>query len=277
MTIGVDLGGTNIRAGLINNGAIQMINQVALTNKDDLEKTLFQLKSIIAPLVQRGVKGIGIGVPSVVDIEKGIVYNVVHIPSWEKVALKSILEEFFKIPVLVNNDVNCFAVGEHKYGSGKGFSSLVAIATGTGTGAGIIINNELYAGINCGAGEIGCMPYLDKDYEHYTSSLFFSEKYNTTALAQFELAQKGDAGSLKLWEAFGVHFGNLLKAVLYAYDPQVVILGGSIAKAYTYFENSMKQTLDNFYYPETLKKLKILPGTINNIAILGAAALIKDI
>ena len=276
MTIGVDLGATNIRAGLVNKGAIQMINQVSLGDKDSLEKTLAQIKSMITPLMQRGVKGIGIGVPSVVDVEKGIVYNVVHIPSWEKVPLKDILETSFKVPVQVNNDVNCFAMGEHKYGSGKGFSSIVAIAMGTGTGAGIIVNNELYTGSNCGAGEIGCMPYLDSDYEHYTSSLFFSTHHHTTALKQHELAQAGDAGALDLWKQFGTHFGNLLKAVLYAYDPQIVILGGSLSKAFSFFEPSMKQALHDFYYPETLKKLKILPGTVNNIAILGAAALIKE-
>ncbi|MCO5290128.1 MAG: ROK family protein [Chitinophagaceae bacterium] len=275
MTIGVDLGATNIRAGLVHNGAIQMINQVALSDKDSLEKTLDQLKTMIAPLVQPGVKGIGIGVPSVVDIEKGIVYNVVHIPSWEKVELKSILEAAFKIPVQVNNDVNCFALGEQKYGAGKGYSSLVAIAMGTGTGSGIIVNNELYAGVNCGAGEIGCMPYLDSDYEHYTSSLFFSKKHNTTSLAQYELAQKGDAEALKLWEEFGGHFGTLIKTVLYAYDPQMIVLGGSLTKAYSFFEPAMRSKLEDFYFPESLKKLKIVPGTVNNIAILGASALIS--
>ncbi len=276
MTIGVDLGATNIRAGLVQHGAVQMINQVGLNDKDSLEKTLAQLTSIISPLVQPGVKGIGIGVPSVVDIEKGIVYNVVHIPSWKKVELKSILEKTFKLPVRVNNDVNCFAMGEHKYGSGKGYSSLVAIAMGTGTGSGIIVNNRLFAGVNCGAGEIGCMPYLDSDYEHYTSSLFFSTGHQTTAVLQHELAQKGDPRAIGLWETFGTHLGNLLKAVLYAYDPPIIILGGSLTKAYAFFEATMKKELESFYYPEILKKVKIVPGTIDNIAILGAAALMTD-
>jgi glucokinase len=276
MTIGVDLGATNIRAGLVQHGAVQMINQVGLNDKDSLEKTLAQLISIISPLIQPGVKGIGIGVPSVVDIEKGIVYNVVHIPSWKKVELKSILEKTFKLPVQVNNDVNCFAMGEHKYGSGKGYSSLVAIAMGTGTGSGIIVNNRLFPGVNCGAGEIGCMPYLDSDYEHYTSSLFFSIRHQTTAVVQHELAQKGDPHAIGLWETFGAHLGNLLKAVLYAYDPPIIILGGSLTKAYAFFETTMKKELETFYYPEIVKKVKIVPGTIDNIAILGAAALMTD-
>ena len=111
MLIGVDLGGTNIRAGLIDNGAITTVNHVLLSEKDSVQKTLSQLISIIAPLIQPGVEGIGVGVPSVVDIENGIVYDVVNIPSWKKVELKKILETEFKIPVRINNDVNCFALG----------------------------------------------------------------------------------------------------------------------------------------------------------------------
>ena len=84
MTIGVDLGGTNIRAGIIANGSIIVQRHISLKSKDSLPETLTQLIELIAPLIQPDIKGIGIGVPSVVDIDKGIVYNVVKIPSWGK-------------------------------------------------------------------------------------------------------------------------------------------------------------------------------------------------
>ena len=173
MFIGVDLGGTNLRAGSIENGVITSVNQALLVEKDSLQNTISQLISIISPLINNGTKGIGVGVPSVVDIENGIVFDVVNIPSWKRVELKKILETEFKIPVSINNDVNCFALGEHRYGQAKSFSSFVAMALGTGLGAGIIINNALYAGNNCGAGEIGLLPYLDKNFEYYTSSSFY--------------------------------------------------------------------------------------------------------
>lgn len=274
MLIGVDLGGTNIRAGLIEDGTIAVVKQVLLTDKESLQKTISQLISIIAPLLRPEVKGIGIGVPSVVDIENGIVFDVVNIPSWQRVELKKILETEFNIPVSINNDVNCFALGEHLYGQAKSFSSFVAIALGTGLGAGIIINNTLYSGYNCGAGEIGSLPYLDKNFEFYTSSTFFESLNSTTALDAHNAALQGSEVALHLWKEYGIHLGNVLKAVAYTYDPEAIILGGSISKAYAFFEMSMKESMNDFQFPETFKRLKILRSQVDNITLLGAAALL---
>lgn len=276
MFIGVDLGGTNIRAGLIEDGVIISLKQVLLIDKESLQRTISQLISVIASVIRPEVKGIGIGVPSVVDIENGIVFDVVNIPCWKRVELKKILEEEFKIPVSINNDVNCFALGEHRYGQAKSFSSFVAIATGTGLGAGIIINNSLYPGYNCGAGEIGSLPYLDRNFEFYTSSSFFESKHSTTALDAHNAALKGSEKALQIWKEYGMHLGNVLKAVTYTYDPEAIVLGGSIAKAYVLFETSMLESMNDFQYPETIKRLKILRSQVDNIALLGAAALANN-
>jgi len=276
MFIGVDLGGTNIRAGIIEDGVITEVKQIFLTDKESLQKTLSQLIAIITSLIRPEVKGIGIGVPSVVDIENGIVFDVVNIPSWQRVELKKILEAEFKIPVFVNNDVNCFALGEHRYGQAKSFSSFVALALGTGLGAGIIINDTLYSGNNCGAGEIGSLPYLDKNLEFYTSSTFFESIHSTTALEAHDSAVRGEKDAIKIWNEYGLHLGNVMKAVAYTYDPEAIVLGGSISKAYTFFEDSMKKSLSDFQFPETIKRLKILNSNIENIALLGAAALVNN-
>ena len=274
MIIGVDLGGTNIRAALIKDGVIGSLHQEELNDKDSLQNTVNQLVDTIATLINKEVSAIGIGVPSVVDIEKGIVYDVINIPSWKRVELKKILEERFHLPVYINNDVNCFALGEHKFGQGKPFSSFVALSIGTGIGAGIIINNQLYSGKNCGAGEIGSLPYLDKNFEFYTSSLFFESKSTTSFLAH-KAAASGDQSILSIWEEFGFHLGNMIKAIVYAYDPEAIILGGSIAKAFKYFEAPMKSAISDLQFPETFKSLIILLSNIENIALLGAAALVN--
>lgn len=276
MFIGVDLGGTNLRAGLIDGGVITSVNQVLLEEKDSLQKTISQLISVIAPLLNPEVRGIGIGVPSVVDIENGIVFDVVNIPSWQRVELKKILETEFNIPVFVNNDVNCLALGEHRYGQAKSFSSFVALALGTGLGAGIIINDSLYSGYNCGAGEIGSLPYLDSNFEFYTSSTFFDTLNSTTALEAHDAALKGSEEALKLWNEYGFHLGNVIKAIAYTYDPEAIVLGGSIAKAYNFFEGSMNEAISDFQFPETIKRLKILRSKVDNIALLGAAALVNN-
>jgi glucokinase len=275
MIIGVDLGGTKMRAGINSGGYITDYRYSLLHSKDSLDETLNQIKSLISPLIQPGVTGIGIGVPSVVDIEKGIVYNVVNIPSWEKVELKTILEKEFGLPVFVNNDVNCFVLGEQRYGLAKGFSSIVGLTLGTGLGSGIIINNQLYAGANCGAGEIGYLPYRNHNLEYFCSGSFFETEKHISALLAFEHAAIGDAKALESWNEFGIHIGNAIKCVLYAFDPEAVIIGGSVSNAYSFFCESMKQELKDFLFPESIKKLKIILSVNKDIQLLGASALVK--
>jgi len=86
---------------------------------------------------------------------------------------------------------------------------------------------------------------------------------------------KGDKNALDIWAQYGFHLGNILKAILYTYDPEAIVLGGSISKAYSLFEKSMKTALTDFQFPETIHKLKIMKTEIDNIALLGAAALVR--
>ena len=202
MTIGIDLGGTNIRCGLIENGnVVTRIMEPCRSDKPENE-VIEQIKSLIRQLINPSVKGIGIGVPSVVDVQKGIVYNVQNIPSWKEVYLRDILEAEFGIPVFVNNDANCFALGEQRCGEAKAYRNVIGITLGTGVGAGLIINNELYCGSNTGAGEIGCLPYLEHTLEFYCGSTFFLEYHNTSGKDAMQLALHGDLNALKIWEEF---------------------------------------------------------------------------
>ncbi|QIP17063.1 ROK family protein [Spirosoma aureum] len=277
MTIGVDLGGTNARVGLVDNGTIVRQRSMVLQDKDSLSATLAQLIDLIRPFVESSVNSIGIGVPSVVDIDRGIVYNVANIPSWEEVALRDILEKEFDLPVFVNNDVNCFILGEHQFGLAQGYRSAVGMAIGTGLGSGVVIDNQLYTGSNCGAGEIGLLPYLDKNIESYAAGDFFESVHHTTALEASQAALLGEPNALKLWDEFGKHFGNAVKVVLYTYDPEVIILGGSIAKAFPFFRTTMFESMADFAYPVTLRRLKIFQSQNENIALLGAAALVRQL
>jgi len=173
MNIGVDIGGTNMRVGLVDGDKIVQQRSIVLKGKDDLKTTLKQVVDLIKSVFSSEVEGIGIGVPSVVDAIRGIVYNVANIPSWKEVHLKEILEKVFAVPVFVNNDVNCFILGEHGFGLVKDYDCTVGIAIGTGLGGGIIIDNKLYCGSNCGAGEFGLLPYREHNIEYYCSNNFF--------------------------------------------------------------------------------------------------------
>ncbi|MBL7870944.1 MAG: ROK family protein [Cyclobacteriaceae bacterium] len=278
MTIGVDLGGTNIRAGIREGDLIIKREQILLKDKDSLDSTLHQLIHLINPLVTGEVTGIGIAVPSIVDSVNGIVYDVVNIPSWKRVALKDILQKEFDLPVSIENDANCFALGELMHGKAKGFRHVVGITLGTGVGSGVIINGKIYSGNNGGAGEIGYLNYLDKDFEFYGGSFFFDEMHNTSAFDLSVKAKSGNAEAIRIWNEYGGHIGNLIKSVVYAFDPEAIVFGGSISNAFSLFESAMRKTIsDHFHFPGSMSKLKIMQSENPNITLLGASSLVNQI
>jgi len=275
--IGVDLGGTNVRAGLVEGDRVVKIATQPVRSQGKAEEVLADLKAVIDRVYSAEVQGIGLGVPSVVDLETGTIYDVQSIPAWKEVPLRKILEAEYGLPVYVNNDANCFAVGEKHYGQGKEFQNLVGLIIGTGLGAGIIANGHLYSGTTCGAGEFGMLPYLDSNFERYASGQFFLKSYRTSGKELFERAKTGDEKAWEIFQEFGRHLGEAIKAIIYAVDPEAIILGGSVSRAFDFFKDSMFETISSFAYSLALRRIQIKVSTAENTAILGAAALYLDI
>jgi|TARA_R100000541_G_scaffold47941_2_gene54975 glucokinase len=274
--IGIDLGGTNVRVATVLDNKIETMISEPVSGADNAELLINQIKSMISTLWDANIEGIGIGVPSVVDVEKGIVYDVQNIPSWKEVPLKQILENEFGKPVFINNDANCFALGEKYFGEAKNYKSVVGLILGTGFGSGLILNNILYSGNNCGAGEVGMLPYKDSIFEHYCSGQFFEIHKKTSGQELFSKALKGDKEALEAYNEFGAHLGNAIKVVVYAYDPEIIVLGGSVSKAFSFFKESMFEALEDFAYPNSIRNLKITTTERESVAVLGAAALVLD-
>jgi len=274
MKLAIDLGGTNIRIAQVEDGKILSKKSVSCFSSGTEEQVLSQLFSLIESMMNEQVIGIGIGVPSVVNHIKGIVYNVTNIPSWKEVHLKDILQNKFPVQVSVNNDSNCFVLGEKLYGEGKQFKNLVGVTLGTGVGAGVIMNDQLYCGDNTGAGEIGSLPYLDSDFEHYCSSYYFIHYYNTTGREACMDAINNNSNALNIWREFGKHLGELVKVILYTYDPTAIVFGGSISAAFSFFIDSLRETIADFPYANSLNNLHLLSTKATDISLLGASALI---
>tara|TARA_R110000744_G_scaffold82092_4_gene161271 strand:+ start:433 stop:1278 length:846 start_codon:yes stop_codon:yes gene_type:complete len=271
--LGVDIGGTNIKIGRVVNGKVLQKCKIPV-NRDDLEQvTLDNLYKGLKDLMTDSVQAIGIGVPAVVDIESGTIFDVQNIPSWTKVALKNLVEEKFNVPVYINNDANCFAIGEKQFGKLREFKNCVALSLGTGMGMGIIINEKLYNGVLCGAGEIGMVPYLDGILEHYTGSFFFEREYNSSALSLYNEALEGKENALRVFKEYGTHLAEAIKIILYMYAPEAIILGGSISNSFQFFEESLKTGLASFAYQKQIENLKIQTSDLVDSPILGAAAL----
>ncbi|MCU4156877.1 ROK family protein [Carboxylicivirga sp. A043] len=274
--IGVDLGGTNMRAGLVVGDEIKKVSSCLVPKTDVAEEVTEALITTIKEVITTEVEGIGVGVPSLVKASSGIVYDVQNIPSWKKIPLKDILEKEFKLPVYINNDANCFAVGERVYGAGREYADFVGLITGTGVGGGIIKKGHLMPDQNCGAGEFGMMPYLEHDYEYYCSGQFFENVYNVSGGELAQRASEGDAKALDIFKEYGKHLGKAIKNILLAVDPNAIVLGGSVSKSYAYYKEAMWSEISTFPYQFVLENFVIVPSVVKEIAILGAAALYVD-
>lgn len=274
--IGVDLGGTNVRAGKIVGHKMASYRARAITAHGSQEQVLREIRATIDAVIDSTVTAIGIGVPSLVDVDHGIVYTVGNIPSWQKVPLKKILEKSFGIPVHVNNDANCFALGAFYFGAGRGCRHLVGIILGTGLGAGVIINGKLYCGRSCGAGEIGKIAYREHTVEYYGSGQFFREHYGIDGGILYERAHQGDGRAQEIFSVYGEHLGQALMIALHAYDPEIIVLGGSVSKAWPFFKKSLQRKLESFVYQHALARVAIKPARTPKISVLGAAALCYD-
>ncbi|MGA7723255.1 MAG: ROK family protein [Ignavibacteriaceae bacterium] len=275
--LGIDIGGTNIRTGLVEDNKLVKVESIEVPKSGTKDEIINNIVTMIQKFSTKKINGIGIGVPSVVDIEKGIVYDVQNIPSWKEVHLKKILEKEFKVPVYINNDANCFAAGEKYFGSVKKYKNIIGLIIGTGLGAGIIVNNQLYSGNNCGAGEFGMIPFKNNNYEYYCCGQYFNNEFGKSGEEILASAEKGNRLALKIFDEYGSNLGEAIKMIMYALDPEVIILGGSVSKSYKFFEKVMWKSIKRFAYAKSAAKIKIEVSKVKHIAILGAAAIYLDV
>ena len=273
MTLGIDLGGTNLCLGIIKDGVvIERMSVPSFSPEATLEETLEYLAGHIGNVMTPEIRKIGIGVPTVVDVKKGIVYDAANIPSWKEVHLKAFLEERFELPVSINNDANCYAMGAYGfYPQDAKPEILVAVTLGTGMGIGVVDNGRLVCGVNCGVGELGYLGYNGGVLEEFCSKQFFA-KYGKDSYETALAAQDGDAEAIGLFKEFGRHLGYAVSILMYAYDPSHVVFGGGIANALPLFKDSLMEYLkENFPFRKNVDNLVIDVQTSIDTPILGSS------
>ncbi|MBE0655011.1 MAG: ROK family protein [Bacteroidales bacterium] len=270
--IGIDLGGTSIKGGRIENLKIIQKDQKLVNQQESAESIFEDICSLIRTFFSDDIEGIGFAVPALVDFNTGVMYGLSNINQLNGFPIQNMLSERFKVPVRLQNDANCFVLGEKFSGSAKGYRAVVGLVTGTGVGAGIITSGQLYTGANCGAGEFGMIPYMDKNFEKYCSGQFFTENYNLPGETLAILAEKGDAAAINAFHLYGKHMGELLKLICYVLDPELIILGGSVSKSFSLYSQPMFESLKSYFF-ESGKPAEILPSITEDVAIYGAASL----
>ena len=311
--IGIDLGGTYTKIALVKrNGAISCRSKLPTEAYGTREELVAAIVSEIRALLKKArlspkeILGVGIGVPGLVDFKRGLVYSLTNVPGWKNTRLKRMLESILKVPVLVDNDVNVMALGECRFGAGKGAKNLVCITLGTGVGGGIIIDGGLYRGSTFSAGEIGHMPLKEKGslcgcgsygcLERYVGNRYIVEEIKAKIRAGHptiikkivdgdlsaitpeiisKAALKGDRLSIDFWDTIGRRIGVALAGIVNLLNPEKIIIGGGVADAGEPLFRSIRRTVNERALPVPKKAVKILKAKLGNDAgVIGAAALL---
>ena len=307
--VGMDLGGTNTKIGLVDEaGNIIFTTIVKTDSKDGMEKTVERLSNILIEQIKgsnidyNDVKGVGMGVPGPVANER-IVKFWANFPWPREVDLAAEFEKNLNRKVKVDNDVNVITLGEMWKGGAQGYRNVLGLAIGTGIGGGVIADGKLVSGKNGAGGEVGhikvkkegklCGCGQNGCWEAYASATGLVREANSRLTVNknnllyertqgreveakdiFDAAKEGDKFSISLvdYEAeyIALGIGNLLNIL----DPEIVVIGGGVALAGEILFDRINEKLTKYALPSTLEGLKIVPAELGNDAgIIGAAYL----
>ena len=269
-SIGIDLG-VNYLLGVLTdlNGNILHQKNIKFNNLtyEEIIDHLFKVIDLLvkaAPSTPYGIIGIGIGVPGIVrkDGEILLAPNL----NWKNVQLKSIIEETYNVPVIIENEANAGAYGEKKFGVGKNFNNIVYVSVGIGIGVGLILNRKLYKGnsgfsgemghmtinINgdkCRCGNIGCWELyaseqaLVKNAENLGIKPVADEELSLESLIR--LAENEDENTINLFAQIGDHIGVGINSIINTFNPEQIIIGNRMASARQWVSKSLKTRIIN--------------------------------
>jgi len=282
--IGVDLGGTNIKTALVTlSGKIIKKYEIPTETKNGTKTVVNNIIDSIKHVQKGKIKGIGIGSPAPLNYKTGIVLNPVNLP-FRNVPLRKIIQNKFKLKTFLDNDANCFTLAEATFGQGRKYENVVGITLGTGLGGGFVINKEIYHGKNNAAefghstinydgprsrcGNHGCI-------ETHVGARGITKLYDKKSdpYSIQKLAFKGDIKAIKTYEKMGYYLGICLTNIIYALDPDIIIIGGKISNSWKFFNKSMNNTIKKRYFSDPSK---IVKSNLKEAGILGAGALVFE-
>lgn len=288
--IGIDLGGTNIRAGIFRSSDYKLIKKITVPTavKGGKKTILSHLEAVIKRLIRKNTVGIGIGLAGIVNREKGIFVGGPHLPtSFANTPIVRLLTKKFGIPVRIENDARCFTLAEALSGAGRGHAAVFGLTLGTGIGGGFFRAGELISGREA-AGEIGHLPVADEipghppsktvDLERAASGKGLEHVYLTltgktaTAKTIASRDRKGDRAAKKTLDIGRHALMKALSSIQLLFDPDCIIIGGGLGKSTGYWEKAARR-VKKMRFP-SLKRINVKRSKLGDDAgMLGAALL----
>ncbi len=302
--IGIDFGGTSVKLAVLQGE--ELLTTVHRIRTQEFVGSSALIEKIVEVITEirkefPGVAAVGIGVPGAVDYERGITYNLTNVEGWNDVALRDILAKKTGLPCVLDNDANCMAFAEWKYGAAEGTENAVCVTLGTGVGGGLILNGGVYRGATHAAGEIGQMsvdyrgvpgPYgnsgaLERYIGNKQITDLAAEMYRAagkevpdphTPDAIAKLANEGDETAIAVWNKVAEYLANCLMSIVYLLNPEAIVIGGGVSEAGDLLFMPLLKNLENSLTDECFDHLRIVPAKFGNSAgMIGCAALAADL
>lgn len=310
MKIGIDVGGTNVKIALVDeNGNIAYSNTVPTHAEMGLNYTIENIKQAIKDLISEthveNLEGIGFDFPGQIDYKNGIVKLAPNIPGWVDIPIAKIIEDEFHVPVKIDNDVHCAALGELKYGAGQGCENFICMTVGTGIGSGIVLDGKLIRGATnvagelghikltmhegelCGCGDYGCLeayasgPSIVKmaqDYINGGKSTKYKEMAAGNEITPYivsEAAKLGDPVAQRIFTKTGEYIGFGLVSVINLLNPEKIIIGGGVAGAGDILFDPIRKVIKERAMKVAGSAVEIVPAKLgNNAGVIGASLLV---
>ncbi len=291
--VGIDVGGTNVKLGLVN-AAGHIVARRHLPTKTYSRNKTKLIDAIInavdellvdMKLTRKNVEGVGIGLPGLIDPIQGIVRYLPNIPGWRNVPLQKIMQDRLGVPVFLENDVNMITLAEWKYGAGQGQDNFMCITLGTGVGGGLILNGSIYRGEGFVAGEIGHMPLEDRTLEMFVGNAHLQERAgrifknkNIRLEDVFDLAKVGNARAIEFWDEAGTYIGTTLAGVINLLNLRMIVIGGGVSANFRFLAPAIKKTIKQRAMKVQSSMVKVVrTKLLNDAGIIGAQILVKEL
>lgn len=292
MFIGVDLGGTNVRVAKVdeNGNVLQVVKEPTEMNKG----TEHVIQKIIHMIEQiddyEACKGIGMGVPGPVDTKEGKMVLATNLPGFEGYPIAGRIEEHFKKPTFLDNDVNVAGMGEAVLGAGKGCDIVYYVTISTGIGGALVVNQKVIAGKNGHAGEVANI-IIDRNREkvNYLNVGAVENEASGTAITRkgkdifgydkiahagdvFDLARNGNAQALELCDQVAYDLAVMFSTIAHVVDPEVFVVGGGVMKGKDLFFDKMESYYRNMIH-KGMQTVVFKDAELDEPGIVGAAML----
>ena len=311
--LGIDIGGTKLAVGLATaDGTLLAEARRPSGAEDGPEAVIGRILELASGVVEvagirlEEVERIGIGCGGPLDPWRGVIRNALNMPGWIDIPIVARIEQELGRPAFLDNDANAAALGEHRFGAGRGVENLVYLTVSTGVGGGVILDGRLYQGENGNAAELGHISVDAAGRECHCGSVGCIETYCSgtsiadrtrealaaddepsvlrsaaaeaiTAEAVAAAAREGDPLAAGIWDASMQLLGAGIVSIIHAFNPRLVILGGGVTRSGGQLFDPVRRVVDERTMPWLRETVEIAPAALGEMTgILGAVAVAID-